>query len=101
MYVVEGPENGFTNVFQSIYWAIITITTVGYGDIVPQSVLGKFISSLTMIIGYSIIAVPTGIVTSEMSRAKDDSPKCPKCRFRNSDRASYCNNCGVNLKENE
>lgn len=74
MYVVEGPENGFTNVFQSMYWAIITITTVGYGDVVPQTVLGKFISSLSMIIGYSIIAVPTGIVTSEMSRAKDDSP---------------------------
>ncbi len=100
MYVVEGPQNGFTSVFQSIYWAIITITTVGYGDIVPQTVLGKFISSFTMIIGYAIIAVPTGIVTVEMSRATGGSAKCPVCGFKNSDRANYCNNCGVDLKEN-
>lgn len=71
MYVIEDPENGFTSIPQSIYWAIITITTVGYGDIVPHTVLGKFISSIAMIIGYAIIAVPTGIVTVEMARSTD------------------------------
>lgn len=99
MYVVEGPENGFTSIFQSIYWAIITITTVGYGDIVLHTVLGKIISSFTMIIGYAIIAVPTGIVTVEMSRATDDKQKCQSCGFRNIESANYCNNCGVNLKQ--
>mgnify|MGYP003818633523 CR=1 FL=1 len=67
MYVVEGGENGFTSIPQSIYWAIITITTVSYGDIVPVTVLGKFISSFAMIVGYAIIAVPTEIITVEMS----------------------------------
>ncbi|MFO7575357.1 MAG: ion transporter [Bacteroidales bacterium] len=99
MYVVEGPENGFTSIFQSIYWAIITITTVGYGDIVPLTVLGKIISSFTMIIGYAIIAVPTGIVTVEMSKTSDNNSKCPECESKNSERAKYCNNCGVDLKE--
>ncbi len=99
MYVVEGPERGFTSIFQSMYWAIITITTVGYGDIVPQTVLGKFISSLTMIIGYAIIAVPTGIVTVEMSRATEEKQKCSQCGFRNIESASYCINCGTNLKQ--
>lgn len=73
MYVVEGPGNGFSSIFQSIYWAIITITTVGYGDIVPQTITGKFIASIIMIIGYAIIAVPTGIVTVELSRASSAS----------------------------
>lgn len=99
MYVVEGPENGFTSIFQSIYWAIIPIITVGYGDIVPHTVLGKIISSFTMIIGHAIIAVPTGIVTVEMSRATDDKQKCQSCGFRNIESANYCNNCGVNLKQ--
>lgn len=97
MYVVEGPENGYTSIFQSIYWAIITITTVGYGDIVPQTVLGKFISSFAMIIGYAIIAVPTGIVTVEMSRATEEKPNCPSCGFRNIEGANFCNNCGLCL----
>ena len=64
MYVVEGGEDGFSSIPQSIYWAIVTVTTVGYGDLVPHTVIGKFISSFAMIIGYAIIAVPTGIVTS-------------------------------------
>lgn len=101
MYVIEGPENGFTNIFQSIYWAIITITTVGYGDVVPHTVLGKILSSFIMIIGYSIIAVPTGIVTVELSRVTTSKSKCPNCGFRNIESANYCNNCGVSLKKEE
>lgn len=93
MYVVEGGSNGFTSIPQSIYWAIITITTVGYGDIVPQTVLGKMISSVTMILGYAIIAVPTGIITVEMSRS-EITKICSKCHFKNSEAANYCNNCG-------
>jgi len=101
MYVVEGPQNGYTSIFRGIYWAIITVTTVGYGDIVPQTDLGRFISAFTMIIGYAIIAVPTGIVTVEMSRATEEKPKCPKCGYKNIEGANYCNDCGVNLKENK
>jgi len=68
MYLIEGPENGFTSIPRSIYWAIITLTTVGYGDIVPQTVLGQALASVIMIIGYAIIAVPTGIISVEMAR---------------------------------
>jgi len=76
MYLVEGPENGFTNVFVSIYWAVVTITTVGYGDISPQTPLGQTLASLSMIIGYAIIAVPTGILSAEMVRSnKGDGPR--------------------------
>jgi len=101
MYVVEGPENGFTSIFQSIYWAIITITTVGYGDIVPQTVLGKFISSIIMIFGYAIIAVPTGIVTSEMSNSPKNVSQCPTCKSINTDGANFCSNCGSDLHGTE
>lgn len=98
MYVVEGAENGFTSIPQSIYWAIITITTVGYGDIVPTTVLGKFISSVVMIIGYSIIAVPTAIFTVEVARAGNEQKVCAKCKYQNSVNANFCNNCGNDLK---
>ena len=67
IFVIEGPENGFTSIPHSIYWAIVTITTVGYGDMVPQTAIGKAIASLTMLLGYSILAVPTGIITAELS----------------------------------
>lgn len=99
MYVVEGPENGFTSIFQGIYWAIITITTVGYGDIVPQTVLGKLLSSLTMIIGYAIIAVPTGIVTVEMSKSTSQYTPCPNCGAQNTMLSNFCSNCGTKLKK--
>jgi voltage-gated potassium channel len=94
MYVVEGGQNGFTSIPQSIYWAVITITTVGYGDIVPQTVLGKFISSFVMIIGYAIIAVPTGIFTAEMVKTGLAKKKCTQCEHENETTAHYCNNCG-------
>lgn len=94
MYVVEGGENGFTSIPQSIYWAIITITTVGYGDIVPQTVIGKFISSFVMIIGYAIIAVPTGIFTVEMMKSTLTKKKCAECNHDNETSSKYCSNCG-------
>ena len=99
MYVVEGGENGFTSIPQSIYWAIITITTVGYGDIVPHTVLRKFISSFIMIIGYAIIAVPTGIVTVEMAKSEETKRKCPKCKENNQEKSNYCSQCGAKLNE--
>ncbi len=98
MYVVEGPANGFTSIPQSIYWAIITITTVGYGDIVPQTVMGKLISSVVMIIGYAIIAVPTGIFTAAMVKAAAHKKECEICRHANDVNAKYCSGCGVEIK---
>ena len=98
MYVVENGENGFTSIPQSIYWAIITLTTVGYGDIVPHTVLGKFISSITMIIGYAILAVPTGIITMEMSKLSDSNPACPQCDTKNPESSNFCGNCGSSIK---
>ena len=94
MYVVEGGENGFTSIPQSVYWAIITLTTVGYGDVVPITNLGKFIASFTMIIGYAIIAVPTGIITVEMSKSMIDNKSCTACNFNNQKSFKYCSNCG-------
>ena len=84
MYIVEGAESGFTSIPKSIYWTIVTITTVGYGDIAPQTALGQFIASITMLMGYAIIAVPTGIVSAEFTRQKENenvstSNFCPQC----------------------
>ena len=104
MYLVEGEENGFTSIPQSIYWAIVTITTVGYGDIAPVTVLGKFISSISMLIGYSIIAVPTGIISVEINDAVKSSRQerisvCPSCRYRETDKdARFCKKCGTSLE---
>ena len=102
MYLVEGQENGFTSIPDSIYWAIVTITTVGYGDIAPVTPLGKFLASLIMFIGYGIIAVPTGIVTTEMvMKARDKghhADVCPSCGREGHDAdAVHCKWCGEKL----
>ena len=103
MYLIEGPENGFTSIPYSMYWSIVTLTTVGYGDISPNTPLGQFIASLVMILGYGIIAVPTGIVTSEMSKIDPCIPNntehCKHCgEDKHIDKAKFCHKCGVNLK---
>ena len=102
MFLIEGRENGFTSIPRSIYWAIVTLTTVGYGDIAPQTVLGQSLASFIMILGYGIIAVPTGIVTSEINKAKKakqiGSTICSKCKNKNNDEdANYCKICGTSL----
>ena len=97
MYVVEGGENGFTSIPQSMYWAIITVTTAGYGDIVPCTVLGKFISSFAMIIGYAIIAVPTDILTVAISRSAAVTTPCASCGWNVGGDSSYCPNCGTKI----
>ncbi len=101
MYVIEGEENGFTNIPRSIYWAIVTLTTVGYGDISPQTPLGQALASLIMIIGYGIIAVPTGIVTSEFAKVKREivsTQVCMHCSAEGHDHdAEYCKYCGAKL----
>lgn len=82
MYVIEGEENGFTSIPHSVYWAIVTLTTVGYGDVSPQTGLGKVLASIVMILGFGIIAVPTGIMTAEFSlamRQRTSSKVCPVC----------------------
>jgi voltage-gated potassium channel len=101
MYLVEGEPNGFDNIPKSIYWAVVTLTTVGYGDITPQTPLGQLISGFVMILGYAIIAVPTGIVSVEISnevrRAKQERV-CSKCGLNNHDEdARYCKRCGQEL----
>jgi len=102
MYLVEGRENGFTSIPESIYWAIVTITTVGYGDISPVTPWGKFIASIMMFIGYGIIAVPTGIVTTEMVLAvrgkKEKHETCPGCGKEGHDSdAVFCKYCSTML----
>jgi voltage-gated potassium channel len=100
MYVVEGPENGYTSIPQSIYWTIVTLTTVGYGDITPHTYLGKFIACVVMLCGYAIIAVPTGIVSVEMAKETERlKPACPNCQHHNPPEAKFCNNCGRLMEE--
>lgn len=94
MYVVEGGKNGFESIPQSIYWAVVTITTVGYGDVSPSTPLGKLISVIVMLAGYSIIAVPTGIVTSEIRGMNKKSKECDRCATCNDGDARYCKTCG-------
>lgn len=100
MYLVEGGTNGFTSIPQSIYWAIVTLTTVGYGDIAPATTLGKILASAVMILGYGIIAVPTGIVTVELSRRPGSvsAQACPHCSAEGHDAdARFCKYCGSRL----
>jgi voltage-gated potassium channel len=102
MYLIEDPENGFTSIPQCIYWAIVTITTVGYGDISPVTPIGKFVASIIMLLGYGIIAVPTGIVTTEMALAvrsrRHGHEACPDCGREGHDHdAEFCKFCGGKL----
>ena len=101
MFLVEGPANGFNSIPISIYWAIVTLTTVGYGDISPQTPLGQFLSAVVMIMGFAIIAVPTGIVTSELSKADREQREgvCPNCGHGGHDLdAAFCKYCGADLE---
>lgn len=112
MYMVESSVGNpaFNNIPNGIYWSIVTMTTVGYGDITPISTLGKFISACVMLFGYTIIAVPTGIVTATMAdennriKAMRRGKKvniCPRCRYEESDlKANYCRQCGASLSDN-
>jgi len=104
LYVVEGPENGFTNVPVSVYWAISTMTTVGYGDITPKTGLGRFIASLMMLIGWGTLAVPTGIVSAEFTALRFDASApgrgrvCSKCGSgEHRSTARFCQDCGAAL----
>lgn len=101
MYLIEGEENGFTSIPMAIYWAIVTLTTVGYGDIAPQTMLGKLFASFVMIIGYGIIAVPTGIVTVELanaSRPQISTQACTQCSAEGHDYdATFCKYCGARI----
>jgi len=106
VYLVEGPENGFNSIPKGIYWAIITLTTVGYGDITPQTEVGQAIASIVMLIGYAIIAVPTGIITSDLiqesKNKRNNSQVCSNCHESNhADDAKFCKICGEALHENE
>lgn len=103
MYMIEGPENGFTSIPISIYWCIVTLTTVGYGDISPHSPFGQFLASIIMILGYGIIAVPTGIVTSELAKTsrqeENRHQSCAVCDAKGMHAdAEYCQFCGESLK---
>jgi len=103
MYLIEGPENGFTSIPESVYWAIVTMTTVGYGDIAPETVLGRTIAALVMILGYAIIAVPTGVVSVELAKAaRSHAPsplrQCSVCMLNEHEAdAAYCKRCGAPL----
>jgi voltage-gated potassium channel len=101
IYVIEGAENGFTSIPRSVYWAIVTLTTVGYGDISPQTPLGQLLASVVMIMGYAIIAVPAGIISVEFSRFDQKnitSQVCPECTQEGHDHdAKYCKFCRAKL----
>ncbi|EMY81837.1 potassium voltage-gated channel, putative [Psychroflexus gondwanensis ACAM 44] len=105
MYIVEGPENGYTSIPTGIYWAIVTLTTVGFGDIHPVTPLGQFIATIIMLLGYGVIAVPTGIVTAEMTKenTRKNTQVCSNCgEADHRDSAEFCHNCGDSLhKEQE
>lgn len=103
MYGIEGPQYGFTTLNASVYWAIVTVSTVGYGDITPHTAAGRTIASILILIGYSLIAIPTGLITSHMSaelNSRRQSRACPHCRhIGHEDDARYCKACGGALAE--
>lgn len=103
LYLIEGRENGFTSIPTGMYWAIVTMTTVGYGDIAPATVAGRFIAATLMILGYAIIAVPTGIVSVELAHAAAVHPNtrtCPSCLLEgHAADARHCRRCGAHLDQ--
>lgn len=108
MYIIEGKTSGFTSIPMGIYWSIVTLTTVGYGDISPQTPLGQFLASMVMILGYGIIAVPTGIVTAEFAKLKSNQEDklnnntniCNSCNTESTiKQARYCHHCGTKLND--
>ena len=103
MYVIEGPANGFTSIPTSIYWAISTMTTVGYGDITPKTDFGRFVASAMMLMGWGTLAVPTGIVTAELSSARNQqitTRTCKECMSEGHDTTDqYCRHCGAKLPD--
>ncbi|UAM99508.1 ion transporter [Polaribacter litorisediminis] len=107
MYMIEGEENGFTSIPRSVYWAVVTLTTVGYGDIAPNTPFGQFIASIIMVLGYGIIAIPTGIVSSEMTKHEGsdldfNTQSCPNCLAdRHKENSIFCYNCGDTLNPDE
>jgi voltage-gated potassium channel len=102
MFLIEGPENGFVNIPKSMYWAIVTLTTVGYGDIAPKTVPGQTIASIIMLLGYGIIAVPTGILSAEIVigvKSQEGQKKCGNCgKAGHSLDAVYCHYCGKKIR---
>ena len=106
MYAVEGAEHGFTSIPRGVYWAVVTLTTVGYGDIAPQTFLGQLIASVIMVLGYGILAVPTGIVSSEMINIKNkdkiSTQVCPHCMRDGHDTdATFCKYCSARLNDHQ
>jgi voltage-gated potassium channel len=107
MYLIEGEEHGFTSIPISIYWAVVTMTTVGYGDLAPKTVAGKLLATVVMILGYSIIAVPTGIVTAEIVEStaaarRRGARACPACGSVDHDAdARFCKICGASLGDSD
>ena len=105
MYLIEGPEHGYTSIPRGVYWAIVTLTTVGYGDITPGTPVGQTISAMVMVLGYGIIAVPTGIYAAELRDIAIHSRShivCPECaKSGHEDNAKFCNKCGANLRPPE
>lgn len=101
MYVIEGAANGFDSMFRGVYWSIVTMSTVGFGDIAPQTALGQTLAAMLMVMGYSVIAVPTGIVSAEISTARRAGgvTRCPRCgRQDHPDKAHFCAGCGQDLR---